>query len=156
MSIQRSNQGLPPTAERVEQNAPPEVNEQIRRQAEAHYARAASSDIERIDERLRELDQEWDVERTLQTNYGIVTILGITLGALVARPWFLFSALASGFMVQHALQAWCPPVSLFRRWGYRTAREIDQECYALKALRGDFKGSEAKQPLKALDAASIR
>jgi hypothetical protein len=30
-------------------------------------------------------------------------------------------------------------VSLFRRLGVRTAPEIDQERYALKALRGDFR-----------------
>jgi hypothetical protein len=46
--------------------------------------------------------------------------------------------LASGFLLQHALQGWCPPVSLFRRLGVRTSAEIEQERYALKALRGDF------------------
>jgi hypothetical protein len=29
-------------------------------------------------------------------------------------------------------------VPLFRRLGFRTASEIDEERYALKALRGDF------------------
>ncbi len=155
MSIQRSNQGLPPTAERVEQNTKPEVNEQIRRETEAQLARAAGADIQKIDQRLRQLDEEWDVERTLQTNYGVVTLLGMALGVVVARPWFLFSALASGFMLQHALQGWCPPVSVFRRLGYRTAREIDQERFALKALRGDFKDIDAKQPVKAFAAANL-
>jgi hypothetical protein len=42
------------------------------------------------------------------------------------------------FLLQHALQGWCPPVPFFRSRGVRTAREIDQERYALKALRGDF------------------
>ena len=31
-----------------------------------------------------------------------------------------------------------PPVPILRRLGVRTAREIDIERYALKALRGDF------------------
>jgi hypothetical protein len=33
-----------------------------------------------------------------------------------------------------------PPFSFFRRGGLRTRREIEQERYALKALRGDFDG----------------
>src|SRR5690348_10746194 len=37
-----------------------------------------------------------------------------------------------------ALQGWCPPVPFFRSRGVRTAYEINQERYALKALRGDF------------------
>jgi hypothetical protein len=31
-----------------------------------------------------------------------------------------------------------PPIPLFRRLGVRTAREIERERYAIKALRGDF------------------
>jgi hypothetical protein len=42
------------------------------------------------------------------------------------------------FFAQHALQGWCPPVPVMRRLGVRTAREIERERYALKALRGDF------------------
>ena len=41
-------------------------------------------------------------------------------------------------VLQHALQGWCPPVPLFRRLGFRTEAEINQERYALKVLRGDF------------------
>jgi hypothetical protein len=45
-----------------------------------------------------------------------------------------------GFLLQHAVQGWCPPLALLRRLGVRTRREIDAEKYALKALRGDFDG----------------
>ncbi|HEV2173318.1 MAG TPA: hypothetical protein VGR71_07115, partial [Nitrospira sp.] len=44
----------------------------------------------------------------------------------------------AGFLLQHAVQGWCPTISLFRRLGVRTTQEIDHERYALKALRGDF------------------
>jgi hypothetical protein len=43
-----------------------------------------------------------------------------------------------GFLLQHAVQGWCPPLPLLRRLGVRTADEINEERYALKALRGDF------------------
>lgn len=50
------------------------------------------------------MEQEWDIERTLQTNFAIVNLVGIALGALVDRRWYLFPAAATGFMVKHALQ----------------------------------------------------
>src|SRR5436190_144953 len=44
----------------------------------------------------------------------------------------------AGFLLQHALQGWCPPMATFRRLGVRTSYEIDYERYALKVLRRDF------------------
>jgi hypothetical protein len=145
-------QDLPPTATRVEESTCPNINERIRRNSEATLARAALGG-EGIDARLRELDQEWDVERVLQTNFGIINILSITLGALLARPFFLLSGVAAGFMAEHALKGWCPPVPVFRRLGFRTSREINQERYALKALRGDFQGIKPENPSQAFTAA---
>ena len=59
----------------------------------------------------------------------------------MSQPLFkgLLPALVTGFLFQHAVQGWCPPVPLFRRMGVRTRPEIDREKFALKALRGDFK-----------------
>jgi hypothetical protein len=80
------------------------------------------------------------------------------LGTRVDRRWLLFPAAVAGFLLQHAVQGWCPPVSIFRRLGFRTQSEIDEERYALKALRGDFRhlpsGSRSvKQAVKrAVDA----
>jgi hypothetical protein len=47
-------------------------------------------------------------------------------------------------------EGWCPPVNLFRRLGVRTQREIDEERYALKLMRGDFAGVShaTKTPVK--------
>lgn len=130
---------FPSTVDRVPAHTAEEVNEQIRRQTEAsiaHYARAGSAAIER---RLLELDEEWDIERTLEANAATASLIGLTLGATVDRRWFLFPAVVAGFLLQHALQGWCPPLPFFRSRGIRTASEIDYERYALKALRGDFK-----------------
>ena len=44
----------------------------------------------------------------------------------------------AAFLLQHALQGWCPPLPVFRWYGVRTQSEIEQERYALKAIRGDF------------------
>ncbi len=95
--------------------------------------------------RLRELDEEWDMERTLETNASSLAFLGIGLGVVFSKKWFLMPAAVMGFLFQHALMGWCPPVPLFRRLGVRTQTEIEKERYALKALRGDFGGPGAQE-----------
>lgn len=130
---------IPSTVERLPQHTAAHVNEQIRHQTEANVAQYAAAGPSVIDRRLTELDREWDIERTLEANAAIASLVGLTLGATVDRKWFLFPALVAGFLLQHAVQGWCPPVPIFRRLGFRTQPEIDQERYALKALRGDFR-----------------
>ncbi|TWJ16569.1 hypothetical protein [Geobacter argillaceus] len=93
---------------------------------------------EEIEKRLRELDEEWDIERLLETNASTIALVGLGLGTALSRKFYLLSALVMGFLLQHALQGWCPPVPLFRRLRIRTQSEIEMERYALKALRGDF------------------
>jgi hypothetical protein len=132
---------LPATTTRVTDQTPDHVNERIRKATEARVARCASRGPAAIRQRLVELDHEWDMERALEANASAVTLLGLGLGAFVDRRWFLLPAIVAGFLLQHALQGWCPPVSVFRRLGVRTSTEIDHERYALKALRGDFQDS---------------
>jgi len=93
---------------------------------------------EGIDRRLHELDQEWDIERVLQANASTLIFAGIMLGAAVDKRWLALPAFVAAFLFQHAIQGWCPPLPILRQMGFRTAREIDTERYALKALRGDF------------------
>jgi len=114
------------------------INERIHRELEArvyYYAQRPSE----IDNRLRELDEEWDVERVLETNAGVISLVGLTLGALRGR-WFVLPGVVAAFLLQHAVEGWCPPVPILRRLGIRTAQEINHERFALKALRGDFAG----------------
>ena len=66
------------------------------------------------------------------------SMLGLVLGIFVHAVWFLLPVAVAAFLLQHAIQGWCPPVPVFRRLGIRAAAEIDAERYALKVLRGDF------------------
>jgi len=127
------------TVERVPQNTVECVNQMIRRRTEERISRCAAGGREAIDRRLRELDEEWDIERTLEANAATATLVGLTLGTMVNRKWLLFPTAVAGFLLQHAVQGWCPPVPVFRRLGFRTQSEIDYERYALKSLRGDFR-----------------
>jgi hypothetical protein len=129
---------IPSTAQRVPLATEQEINQQIRRQTDDNIRCTAASGSGAISRRLVELDHEWDIERTLEANAATVSLLGLALGAFVDRRLFVLPALVGGFLLQHAVQGWCPPVPLFRRLGVRTQREIDEERYALKVLRGDF------------------
>jgi hypothetical protein len=129
---------IPSTTSRVPEHSPPQYNRLISRTTRNNVARCAAQGTAAIDRRIAELDREWDIERLLETNASSVVILGCALGAFVSRKFFVLPALVGGFLLQHAIQGWCPPVPLFRRLGVRTEREIDEERFALKALRGDF------------------
>jgi hypothetical protein len=127
-----------PTTIRVEQHTDEAVNERIRRRTAQSISSIGRQGRDEISRRLEELDQEWDMERTLEANAASVALLGLGLGAWASRRFFVLPGVVAGFLLQHAVQGWCPPVPIFRRLGFRTAREIASERYALKVLRGDF------------------
>jgi hypothetical protein len=93
---------------------------------------------EEIDDRLKELDAEWDTERALELNAASLVVAGTVMGVVLGRRWLLLPLTVGGFLVQHALHGWCPPLPALRRMGVRTPREIEAERYALMILRGDF------------------
>lgn len=74
----------------------------------------------------------------LQTNISVLSLVGVGLASRVNKRWAALSVGVPAFMIQHALQGWCPPLAILRRLGIRTAREINDERFALQALRGDF------------------
>lgn len=127
----------PSTPARVPRHTAGQVNRRIERKI-AESVRWHAAHPERIPQRLRELDREWDVERTLEANAATLAFAGTALGATRDRRWLVLPAAVTAFLFQHAVQGWCPPLPVLRRLGFRTAREIDTERYALKALRGDF------------------
>lgn len=129
---------IPATTRRVARHTAEEINRRIRRQTDANILYFAEHP-EQIDRRLGELDAEWDIERTLEANAATIAFTGAVLGLAVNRRWLLLPVVVTGFLLQHALQGWCPPVPILRRLGVRTASEIGAERYALKTLRGDFR-----------------
>jgi hypothetical protein len=146
-------------ADRVERNTSEEINQRIEAQIRRNVLYYAEHPDE-ISRRLHELDAEWDIERVLQTNAASLAFFGTFLGIARSRLYLLVPFLVTGFLLQHALQGWCPPVPLLRRIGLRTMREIDRERNALKALRGDYSslavsGEPSMRAAAALQAASI-
>ena len=136
---------------RVPEHTSDEINRRIRRRTamNVHYYSQHRDEIPR---RLRRLDREWDIERAIEANAATLGFLGVMLGATRDRRWLALPALVTGFLFQHAVQGWCPPVPVLRRLGFRTAFEIEVERQALKALRGDY-GRRAKSGRGALQSA---
>ncbi len=128
---------IPTTRQRVPVHTSKAVNRRIRQQLE-QTVRHLAAHPDAIERRLRELDAEWDIERAIEANAAALAFAGIVLGAAVDKRWLALSALVTGFLLQHAIQGWCPPVPVLRRFGFRTVHEIEEERQALKALRGDF------------------
>jgi len=128
--------------DRVRANTAPEINQRIDKQIEENVRYYSGQPREKISGRIRDLDEEWDIERLLEAMASSFSLTGIMLGATVDRKWFLLPTVVLSFLLLHAIQGWCPPVPLLRRLGVRTREEIDRERYALKALAGDFAGVE--------------
>jgi hypothetical protein len=111
------------------------INREIQREIDAHicYYRQHSEEIQ---ERLKALDEEWDIERAIEANAAALGFIGVALGATGNRRWLALPALVTAFLFQHAIQGWCPPVPILRRLKFRTSYEIEQERQGLNALLG--------------------
>jgi frataxin-like iron-binding protein CyaY len=129
---------LPHETDRVRLHTSPEINKRIDADIDWTIQRYTGASPEEITQRIDELDREWDIERALETNAATVALLGLVLSRSSSRKWMWLTTGVAGFLMQHALQGWCPPITIFRRLGIRTQGEIDREKYSLKVLRGDF------------------
>jgi Protein of unknown function (DUF2892) len=129
---------LADTAHRAEDNTPDSINERIRRETESSIARTTALGGNAIEERLQMLDKEWDTERALETLAGSFILSGLALSLTVNRNWLALPGVVAAFLLQHAIQGFCPPLIAIRALGIRTPREIEEERFALKAARGDF------------------
>jgi hypothetical protein len=151
-----SRMNIPKTTERVQRQTSSAVNCAIAEET-VKNVRSFAGHPEKIGARIAALDREWDIERTLEANAASVSLLGIILAATVDRRFLILPGIVATFLLQHALQGWCPPLPVFRRMGVRTQSEIEQERYALKALRGDFAGTSGNRgdPDAAMQAVHI-
>jgi uncharacterized protein (TIGR01244 family) len=119
------------SADRVRRSTRKHLNEQIDLQTHRNIKHYANASQRVIRERILELDREWDVERVLEVNASTLALTGLALGLAVNKKWFVLPAAVMGFLLQHGIQGWCPPLPVLRQLGIRTRGEIDREKYAL-------------------------
>jgi len=70
----------------------------------------------------------------------VVVIAGLALAALTGTSWWLILPAIGGLLLLQYLftrSSWLG--ATFREMGLRSGADIDQEKFALKALRGDFR-----------------
>jgi hypothetical protein len=133
------NEGIAADCTKGYRNTKPDINEEIRRKPIAYIKKYRGSRREALSRRLDELNREWDTERVLEANAAAIITISAVAGLVEKkRGWFLLSGIVGGFLLQHAIQGWCPPLEIIRRFGVRTSQEISNEITAVKYLRGDF------------------
>jgi hypothetical protein len=129
--------------DRVREHTAPIVNQRIDALARSTVDECIQQGRDAIVERLAELDREWDIDRAMMVNFAVAGGASVAMGLrryaqtpLFARKrkgfLYMFGA-QLGFLLLHATVGWCPPASLFRRLGFRTAREIAAERNALRS-----------------------
>lgn len=124
---------LPTTNQRVANNTPDAINQEIQaaiKNSIAYY----QSHPALISARLKQLDEEWDIERILEANASTLIVAGSALGFALSKKFFAIPIIVGAFLFQHALQGWCPPLPILRRLGCRTASEIQDERAALENI----------------------
>jgi hypothetical protein len=97
---------------------------------------------EGIDERIRALDDEWDVERAVTVFLSGAGLAGLIVGLVGSRIWRLLAWIALPLIFLHGQDKWKPSEGILKSLGLRSRKEIQDEKYALKALRGDFRNVE--------------
>jgi hypothetical protein len=127
--------------DRIRRATSPELNRQIDRQTDANILHYANAMPEVIDERIEELDREWDIERLLAVNAGTVALAGLLLGATRDKKWLILPGITVALLVNFNLRGWAPALPVLRHLGLRTRSEIDRERASLLESRADSAGA---------------
>jgi len=133
--------------DRVKEATPSSINREIEKKMWSTVGQYINKSSEEITTRIQELEKEWDIERYLGVNMSTVALSGLAAGVFSKnKNWLFVPAVVLGFFMQHAIQGWCPPLPVLRHFKIRTQKEIEQEKYALKLIRGDFDNLENISP----------
>lgn len=118
---------------------------------EARLACLADAGPQAITDRLGQLDREWSAGRMTKAVIGVLIVVGLALTAFL-NPWWLILPAAGGFFLLQYLfsrQSWLG--ATFHEVGFRSSTDIDQEKFALRALRGDFKNLPTVHEIESKD-----
>lgn len=79
-----------------------------------------------VEERLKELEKEWDIDRAFMLGLSLVLIPQLLM-ARKSRNWLRVPILQTSFLFMRATLGWCPPDIPLRALGFRTRKEIQNE-----------------------------
>jgi hypothetical protein len=102
-------------------------------------ARAANGGVPAINARLDELENEWSAGRAAKSILAVCILAG-TILTLTAGWWWIILPIAAGLnLLEYLFTRSSVLVGLLQRLGFRTRSCIEQEKFALRTLRGDFR-----------------
>ena len=117
-------------SDRIRRRTSSEVNQAIDAKTHVRIDDALSRGRDAVIARIHRLDREIDLDRILMAHFAILGSSALRLGE--RNRFFRYLVFAqTGFLMMHAFIGWCPPMPVFRRLGFRTAREIASERAAL-------------------------
>lgn len=131
--------------DRVRSNTSKGVNAKIDDKTMHNILEYGNKSVVELENRIRHLHTEWDIERWLEMNASMLSFIFVMLGFFIHPYWLFVPMIILPLLFLHAIQGWCPPLPILRRLKVRTQKEIDQEIVALKILRGDFNSLETTQ-----------
>jgi hypothetical protein len=119
---------------------------------EQRLACLADAGPEAINERLAELDWEWTAGRMAKVAAAVVILAGTALTFATGAWWWMILTAAGGLaLLQYAFGKSSWLAQAFRGMGYRCGSEVEQEKFALKTLRGDFRHLPTVHDIEAHD-----
>lgn len=107
-----------------------------------------------IDERLSDIEQEWSAGRAAKVAIGIAVLIGMGLGLSLGGWWYSVPVIGGLLLLQYLFSRTSWLGKVFHESGMRSGQEIDQERFALKALRGDFAALPTVHDIEDRDAVS--
>lgn len=129
---------LPATSIKVWLNTNQEVNDVVFETIISNIRYYAKRNKDELIQRQLELDEEWDIDRFIETGTGAIVILGALITWLTKnKSWALLSGLGGALLLKHALYGWSPLLSCIRGEGIRTQTEIMAEKTLLEILKED-------------------
>ena len=106
---------------------------------EKRLACLADAGPQAITDRLNEIESEWSAGRITKATIGVVILVGLALTLTVSTWWLILPAVGALLLLQYLFDRASLLGATFREMGFRSGAEIEQEKFALKALRGDFR-----------------
>lgn len=129
---------MEPSPDRARRHTAASVLRRIDDDTLVHLMEVATNPADAASRRLEALDREWDIDRTIEAEAATMGLIGLALGTFVRPVLLALPATVGAAVFLFGTRGMYPLLPIFRRLGIRTAREIERERYAVKALRGDF------------------
>jgi hypothetical protein len=128
--------------DRVRAHVSKKANARVDHMIEENLDRAAK-EPRFINDRLAELEREWDIDRTIMLGFAGMGTAALILALRRNWRWRFPLSAQIAFLLLHSTIGWCPPAVVLRRLGFRTRQEIEAERAALLRMGS---GAHAMSP----------